>query len=137
MQSLEHIAAYLPYKLQLLWTGSHESNKDETLVSTLTIEKVREVITGHNKHATVKPILKPMSNLSNKELQIAMWDKGHSSHIDWTTTEREGWISKYGYDYWIKDIPYVIMTYLFENHYDIFGLIEKGLAVDINSIKIK
>ena len=31
-------------------------------------------------------------------------------------------------------LPYNIVSKLFENHFDVFGLIEKGLAIDINTI---
>ena len=27
------------------------------------------------------------------------------------------------------------LNYLFENHFDVYGLIEKGLAIDINTLK--
>lgn len=133
-QNLSQIASYLPYKLKLLWVNSH-NDSGETLVSEMTINKLEYVLRGYNKHATVKLILKSMNDLTNKELDSAMWKIGHRSHIDWTTTEREYWIEKCGRDGWIKDIPYAIMTYLFENHYDVFGLIEQGLAVDAKTLK--
>lgn len=33
------------------------------------------------------------------------------------------------------DGTYSDMEKLFENHFDVFGLIEKGLAIDLNTIK--
>jgi hypothetical protein len=138
MLKLEQIAPYLPYGLKLFWKGSHPSNQNEKQISTLNpgsgdFNKIPDVLRGFNKHATVKLVLRPMSELTNDELRTAMWSIGHSSHIDWTTTEREAVISRYGRKYWIKDIPYAVMEYLFKNHYDVFGLIDAGIAVDINS----
>lgn len=31
-------------------------------------------------------------------------------------------------------IPYIGMKNLFANHYDVFGLIKRGLAIDINTL---
>jgi hypothetical protein len=30
--------------------------------------------------------------------------------------------------------PYEILQWFFENHYDVFGLIEENLAIDINTL---
>lgn len=34
----------------------------------------------------------------------------------------------------LQDLPYCVWRELFKNNFDVFGLIEKGLAVDINTI---
>ena len=34
-----------------------------------------------------------------------------------------------------KELPYWLLSHLFEWHFDVFGLIEKGLAIDINTLK--
>lgn len=36
--------------------------------------------------------------------------------------------------YGITDLPYFIFEQLLENHFDLFGLIEKGLAININTL---
>ena len=36
--------------------------------------------------------------------------------------------------YWIESMPYAIVSKLLEWHFDIDGLIEKGLAIDINTL---
>lgn len=37
----------------------------------------------------------------------------------------------------ILDNPLIYYDYLFANHFDLYGLIKKGLAIDINKINIK
>jgi len=71
----------------------------------------------------VKPILRPLSNLTRKELEL----EGFDSHIDYLTYENQG------VD-WTLKAPYIMLEYLFTKHYDVFGLIEKGLAIDINTL---
>lgn len=34
-------------------------------------------------------------------------------------------------------LPYECVEYMFQNYYDFFGLIEKGLAIDINTLNEK
>jgi hypothetical protein len=34
----------------------------------------------------------------------------------------------------LQDCTYSFVVYLIENHYDVFGLIDKGLAVDYNTV---
>ena len=36
----------------------------------------------------------------------------------------------------IETLPYWIVEKLFENHFDVFGLITLGLAININTLKI-
>ena len=79
----------------------------------------------------IKPILKPFSELTKEELR----EHGFCSHIDFLTHEKRSPIG-HAYDYGWKDgAPYEMVVYLFENHYDVFGLIDSGLAIDINTIK--
>lgn len=35
----------------------------------------------------------------------------------------------------LSKLPYDCIEYIFKNHYDFFGLIKKGLAVDLNDIQ--
>ena len=42
-----------------------------------------------------------------------------------------------GFGVKIEQIPYELHDFLFENHIDVFGLIEKGLAVDINTLSVQ
>ena len=44
-------------------------------------------------------------------------------------------LSMNDYDEMYKEIHYDIIQELIERHFDIFGLIEKGLAIDINTLE--
>ena len=44
------------------------------------------------------------------------------------------WINEKGLDLSETIIEYAAMEILFEWHFDVFGLIDKGLAIDINSL---
>ena len=117
---LKHLAPYLPYNLQCVGYGM------KIRLNAHMLQKVDSLI--------VKPILKPLSDLINDDLRKSMDMVGHSSHIDWTTNERESIIKGRGHQAWMKDIPFAIIQYLFENHFDVFGLIPEGLAIDINTL---
>ena len=36
----------------------------------------------------------------------------------------------------LKSLPYKCIEFMFRNHYDIFGLIEKGLAISYNTLEL-
>lgn len=67
--------------------------------------------------------LRPMSELDREELF-----KHFDDHVDYLTTEREYWIGCSGRKFWLESIPLSHYFYLLENHYDVFGLIDLGLA---------
>ena len=114
---LKHLAPYLPYSLKCL---------NQHLPDT---ELVVEELIGVSNHITwsgifnarhgsnhtpicgVKPILRPLSDLNYKPFR--------------------------NYDYLVNQKLYSMQEYefIFSNHFDVFGLIDKGLAIDINTIK--
>jgi hypothetical protein len=77
----------------------------------------------------IKLILRPLSDLTKKDnTLIDSWKKQDSFGSFFRKFE----------DITLDRIPvleYRIIVSLLQNHYDIFGLIEKGLAIDINTIK--
>ena len=112
---LKHLAPYLPYGLKIL---SKYKNDVEGIVYLMGIENIETIIT----HDSRKPILRPLSDLT-----IEFKD-------DFRFTERAITIHKYGLNHWLKGLRFDIVEFLFENHFDVFGLIEKGLAIDINTL---
>lgn len=134
---LKHVAHYFPYDLNCFAFNGFSTKKGK-IVSVakngvlLELSKKQGIIYLFSE---IKPILRPMSSLTNDSLRAEMYKRDHPSHIDWTTDERESIIKDHGFEYWLKDIPYIITQYLFENHYDVFSLIDKGLAVDMNTLK--
>lgn len=74
------------------------------------------------------PLLLPMSEILNDTKTIQELSNLGLGHIDFITTEREHWIKTYGEEEFINKIPYGVIKYLFANHFDIYGLIDKNLA---------
>jgi hypothetical protein len=143
---LKHIAPYLPYGLQYIYKGkiaelvnihyfySHDEYGNVTGKSECTIvicprfNEVQSLITA------IKPILRPLSDLT-KEIEIEgkkfvpfEWLLQYNPHTKDTkpcAVIENGVIEMQYYRDYQK---------LFEWHFDVFGLIDKGLAVDYNTV---
>lgn len=108
---MKHIASYLPYKLEIYWYNT-PTEFDIVELDSFIIQ------CDNNKLDNIKPILKPLSDL----------DKSYSV--------------KFGYvslDDLIRSIefehcPIKIWDELLSEHFDVFGLIDKGLAIDKNTL---
>ncbi|WON94737.1 hypothetical protein [Sphingobacterium sp. UGAL515B_05] len=130
--TLEHIAPYLPYGIRVK-VGKTERNLtavslDSTFVfvSAWKGSREKEMVSIEE----IKPILRPLSDLT-KVIE-------HNGER-FVPVVNLGWNS---YDHILKsgtciNISYEYMVKLFKWHFDVFGLIEKGLAIDINSIEGK
>ena len=102
---LKHLAPYLPYGLDMLYESIFEEKPFNS------IDKLETHNIGMCLVGGFKPILRPLSDLT-----------------------------KWGIDDLFKIKDYKEMTYedvrwMFELHFDVFGLIEKGLAIDINTLE--
>ena len=102
---LKHIAPYLPYGVHLM--NSYGNWHNTTLHKSIGVYEMLEM----------KPILRPMSDLVNNEFEE---DLGK-------------WIGEYQ-ELHVDDIDYGIIKNYFKHHFDVFGLIEKGLAISYNDI---
>lgn len=131
---LNHLASYLPYDFPIKILN-HKSDY-------VGIE--HSVITGYyflneRLHVTYKggstgksnnefmPILRPLSDLLKTY-------KGSATYLDVIEFECSGIkvtsrIDNINYEY----LPYQVIRKLLEWHFDIFGLIGKGLAIDVNN----
>jgi hypothetical protein len=131
---LKHLPPYLPYGLQCrVWKPSHiHNNKIVKLVGL--INKDCGCFTQNNYYYDeFKPILRPLSDLTTSHnifedkaiCFIDESDNGGSFTIDdiyfkYKESSFSDWRNAY--------------LLLLENHFDVFGLIEKGLAIDINTL---
>ena len=138
---LKHLAPYLPYSLifktdfdhlQYLMTSLniHKSKVTFRAINNFKNSKTKAVkLLGNNK-----PILRPLSDLTTSHnifedkaiCFIDESDNGGSFTIDdiyfkYKESSFSDWRNAY--------------LLLLKNHFDVFGLIEKGLAIDINTIK--
>lgn len=121
---LKHIAPYLPYGVQIEVTdfcielGSYE-RKEETYITTL------DACILHYFNTDMRLILRPLSDLT-KEIEHNGEKFVPSKLLNFDFSD----LSQFDYEY----IPYNLATFLLEYHFDIFGLIEQNLAININTL---
>lgn len=144
--TIEHLAPYLPYGIKVgLYANGVLKTTHKLKHDTLGITRYHistDVILDDNVDSKYKfeykPILRPMSELFNDDGDCIIESLiGGLQEIQWCDA----------YDEWTEiftdnplhdrllQAPYEITQALFKNHYDVFGLIKKGLAVDINTIE--
>lgn len=101
---LKHLAPYLPYK-----------------VYGYTVNNRRVLLTHKNISYVEKLELRPLSDLTKEDIK-AMGFKLWELDIEWIKNQGT------------NETPYGIIEYLLSKHYDVFGLIPAGLAIDINTL---
>ena len=138
--SAVHLAPYLPYKLKCLVTdkGKYKigslfavyDNGEYSFYDTIESEK------GFSE---VKPILRPISDLDWKiKVEFDKYDNKriYDEEIINLFCEENGIDELLG-NIELSSIRYECVEYIFKNHYDFFGLIEKGLAIDTNTLSVE
>lgn len=123
---LKHLAPYLPYDLKIL----HSVKEINTMKAITDICIHTEL--GHTlnfyRFIEFKPILRPLSDLlktievNNQKFMPARKLGFYQTDVDFIFINQ------------IVLIQFRFVQKLIEWHFDIFGLIEKGLAVDINNL---
>ena len=138
---LKHLAPYLPYGLKV--KTKYGCDTMQTLNEFCVNGDCEEWYSyeGDDELLEFKPILRPLTDLTKMTKigkdnfepleRLKCIDLGYT---DWISNEREGWINKYGRERWIGVIPSALINLLFEWHFDVFGLIDAGLAIDINTL---
>ena len=117
---LHHIASYLPYQLKIMqYRDDLKLSFESILISlsnnTLGVTSTRFPFNERIQYDEAKLILRPLSDLDDSQLKS----------FNFVSFAKDGDIDFVSYDF---------MKYAFENHFDVFGLIDKGLAIDINTI---
>lgn len=137
--TLEHLAPYLPYGLKVLDkqdVDTREYNieyvKDENTY-TLSIGTLNGTLSKPFRY----PILRPMSDVKSQIIH-----NGETVNLFYKLglTTRDGLIcDDYYAEYGESPKCYIPVDkfnwWLFEYHFDVFGLIEKGLAISIHDVK--
>lgn len=140
---LKHLAPYLPYGLNMV----RISGLDGRIVNTTELNTV--FLHEQRWDKIWKPILRPLSDLKNyiskldfraeNEVQFTYYNSIPNQLTITATYKMMGdvftdfIVNRNGF----KNVDYWIVEKLFEWHFDVFGLIEKGLAVSIHDIKTK
>lgn len=131
---LKHLAPYLPYGLEIYEPIKEYNLKLDPCMTTYTTQKIGlPFLFEHGRYKIEHglPILRPLSDLSNSggldcfnELCENCYD------ID----ENLDYLCEYKGDLTKTSLSFRAVQILFMWHFDVFGLIPKGLAIDINTI---
>lgn len=147
---LKHIVPYLPYGLEALVLDSRFGIGHPFLDK---ITGVYEDLVTFNdspdwyfdsdeNDTVIKPILRPLSDL----FKLIDWDNNNEPYMigykyGVEKVKEDGvefYADEYYADYAESPKCYIDITsfnwWLFEYHFDVFGLIEQNLAIDINTI---
>ena len=133
---LKHIAPYLPYGLKF------RNGKEFDVVTGIDNNTVISLFRGHLTNFTsieeIKPILRPLSDLT-KEIEVNGIKYESVEHyfeeIYYTQTFHKQVKSIIQDERWINHCEYILVEFLFEHHFDVFGLIPQGLAIDFNTLE--
>ena len=116
---LKHLAPYLPYGLKGKWDTVIASSIWELDCEILEPDytNLKNPVYSYFGKNPCMPILRPLSDLTTNAFVF----KKDLEHIK---IHKE-----------VITMRYYVVEYLFQNHYDVFGLIEQKLAIDINTLK--
>jgi len=121
---LKHLAPYLPYGLKLSYGCIIGVEND--CIDTLWVDNISHPFKGYGTFV-VKPILRPLSDLKKDDLEFL------ANILQVTIATVKSFTNK-GLRNNFNNVSYRRFTILLEHHFDVFGLIDKGLAIDINTL---
>jgi len=130
----EHITPYLPYKLMFLEirSGRGRFENDVSEQAELHVGNINGLLNGKiYRVKSRKIILRPLSDLTKDEdFYESFMDEfsTNDNNLDYLCESKRD-ITKY------SELGYNCIMFLIEHHFDVFGLIEKGLAIDKNTVK--
>lgn len=155
---LKHLAGYLPYGLKAEF-ADYDDIEDTEILTVLSLEIGSEEDFIVNQYSSFffqfKPILRPLSDLT-KEIKVngekfvpidvigedidlnlcdndyvSDWDEKGGNFLNYI----DEFIQRVYNNHHLDFMPFGFIQKLLEWHFDIYGLIENGLAIDINTIK--
>ena len=129
--TIQHLAPYLPYGLKGRYMVG-DVLKHLSASQNIERDKILAIDSVDFFYNFCKPILRPLSDLT-KEIE----HNGEKFVPNYNSDFK--YFTPYELSYFIESIPHGLnynqMQKLLEWHFDIFGLIDNGLAIDINTIK--
>ena len=144
---LKHLAPYLPYNLKVFDDYYSEIRYLAALAfSDCGIVKQLHYPSQTREYNEIKPILHPLSDLTkeiehNGEKFKPFDELSNFLYI----TEKDNFDTVLSARLWVETmilyrpdcltLPFNVVQKLFEWHFDVFGLIKDGLAIDINTLK--
>jgi hypothetical protein len=142
---IKHVVPYLPYELKaemLDYKKDYVGKKIDTILGIHQWDKSGKLWSlfteGGSKPSldSIKPILRHLSDFQEEQIEEikSIFDK------NWCRAYDDFFDALFQHDWDMHSIilmcPYEILQWFFKNHYDVFGLIEKGLAIDINTLNL-
>lgn len=130
---LKHLAPYLPYGINVIYNPLQAGRKYSKDRLSGIVEDVAFIGLGgrfgyvrRNLHE-IKPVLRPLSDLTKDEYTFISEDETDYEFIaDIVNMDSDSFqCTKLSYEFWAE---------LFHYHFDVFGLIKEGLAIDINTL---
>ena len=146
--TIKELVPYLPYglKLYLGRKGYERNNVDLIKCDFRYNSAVKEQYILFNEvtygYFDIKPLLRPLSDLTKEiehngerfvPINKILREIGYGYTLECYNQDK-AWILNDGYRA-LGEFPYRKIKFLFELHFDVFGLIPKNLAIDINQIK--
>ena len=135
---LKHLAPYLPYNLKFRQRVRKPTSPVAYYYENrlMTVSHIEWLLTSEIQ----KPILRPLSDLTEKVLK----DIKKMMLVDFEYIDKDGIqsihfptgnisITSIHYEI-VEECPLGFYNYLLKHHFDVFGLIEKGLAIDKNTL---
>lgn len=122
----KHLVSYLPYNLrcEVLNSGQEKEIGEMIAVYDDNSACFGNIIESEKGFEYIKPILKPMLDFeTNKDIKEYL-NEGFIT-IDNILTYKP------------ECMPFGVVQLAFKHHFDIFGLIEKGLAIDVNTLSVQ
>jgi hypothetical protein len=130
---IKHVVPYLPYGLEVLvenYNGLKWKQK-------VTIENYVNYFDKKYINQNIKilnPILRPLSDFQEEQIE----EIKAFLNQNWCEVYDEFFDELFEHDWRMHIIilmcPYEILQWFFKNHYDVFGLIEDDLAININTL---
>jgi len=150
---LKHLAPYLPYGLNCYCSGlviDEYSDNPQLIkveivalnIKNVEIHEIGRTVTEEYCYKDVFPILRPLSDLikmieinGERFVPIDWLNDNKSLKLEICVNTQGELVIFNGKTSNIRFLEYCVIEKLFEWHFDVFNLIEEGLAIDINTLK--
>lgn len=138
---LKHIVPYLPYGLKVKTTNEVSKDKIHTpkfIDTELELIYLKEIPFKINQSLKechlpyIKPILRPLSSMTKEEF-AELRSKLDDGVLLKLTPNGDIYI-KCNDEIYLYEVN-ILNDFLFSNHFDVFGLIDSGLAINRNNLK--
>lgn len=125
--TIGHLAPYLPYGIRFIENGFYEFNIADGID--------RGNILSDDDEFDInfcKLLVRPLSDVTKGDLDYM--------YFDIISTDNDMYGSRFEFEDYFKEtgiyhLPFCLYNYLVKNHFDVDNLIEKGLAIDVNTLE--